>query len=65
MVATYPNGGKVVVYSAIDRSTEDYKHILSCAKFFAQKGKQVVMPAKLDVPYKNPIYDRIRVKVIL
>lgn len=58
-VVTYPNGGMVVVYNAIDRKTEDYKRILSCATFFAQHGKQVVMLPKLDVPYKNPIYDRI------
>ena len=58
-LTTYPNGGKVVVYNAIDRSTEDYKRILSCATFFARQGKQVVMPPKLDVPYKNPAYDMI------
>ena len=59
VVATYPNGGKVVVYNAIDRNTEDYKRILSCATFFAQQGKLVVMPPKLDAPYKNPAYDMI------
>lgn len=54
-----PNGGNVVVYNAIDRSTEDFRRILSCAKFFAEQGRQVVMPPKLDVPYKNPAYDVI------
>ena len=33
--------------------------ILSCAKHFAQQGKHVVMPPKLDVPYKNPAYEKI------
>jgi len=59
LVAIFPNGGKVVVYNAIDRNTEDFQRIFSCAKYFAQQGKQVVMPPKLDVPYKNSAYDRI------
>lgn len=54
---TFPNGGMVVVYNAIDRSTEDFRRILSCAKYFARQGKLVVMPPKLNVPYKNPVYD--------
>ena len=59
VLVTFPNGGKVVVYNTIDRTTEDFRRILSCAKFFAQQGGQVVMPPKLDVPYKNPAYDMI------
>lgn len=47
------------MYSAIDRTTEDFSRIYSCAKFFARQGMLVVMPPKLDVPYKNPIYDKI------
>ena len=46
-----------MIYNAIDRTTEDFRRILSCAKHFAQQGKDVVMPPKLDVPYKNPAYD--------
>ena len=59
VVASFPNGGRVVVYNAIDRTTEDFHRILSCAKYFARQGKQVVMPPKMDVPYKNPAYDQI------
>ena len=59
VVASFPNGGEVVVYNAIERTTEDFHRILSCAKHFAQQGKQVVMPPMLKVPYKNPIYDTI------
>jgi hypothetical protein len=59
VVATFPNGGRVVVYNAIDRTTGDFRRILSCAKHFAKQGKRVVMPPKLDVPYKNPAYDKI------
>ena len=59
VLAILPNGGKVVVYNAIDRRTEDFRHILACATFFAKQGKQVVMPPKLDVPYKNPAYEQI------
>lgn len=58
-MVTFPNGGKVVVYNAIDRSTDDFRRILSCAKYFAQQGKHVVMPPMLKVPYKNPVYDKI------
>jgi len=59
VVTIFPNGGKVVVYNAIDRTTEDFHRILACAKYFAKCGKQVVMPPKLDVPYKNPAYNQI------
>ena len=59
VLATFQNGGKVVVYNGIDRNTEDFHHILCCAMYFAKQGKLVVMPPKLDVPYKNPAYDMI------
>ena len=59
VVATFSNGGTVVVYNTIDRNTADFSRILSCAIFFARQGKQVIMTPKVDVPYKNPIYDRI------
>ena len=59
VMASFPNGERVVVYNAIDRTTGDFRRILSCAKFFAQQGKQVVMPPMLKVPYKNPVYDQI------
>ena len=59
VVARYPNGGKVVVYNAIDRTTGDFHRILSCAKHFAQQGKQVVMPPNLNATYKNSIYDTV------
>ena len=41
------------------RGTDDYQRILSCAKYFAKQGKTAVMTPKLDVPYKNPAYDKI------
>ena len=58
-VARYDNGGSVLVYNAIDRTTADFQRILRCADFFARQGRRVVLPPKVDVPYKNPAYDRI------
>ena len=58
-VARYDNGGSVLVYDAIDRTTADFQRILRCADFFARQGRRVVLPPKMDVPYKNPAYDRI------
>lgn len=55
----YPNGGCVVVFNSIDRETDDFQRILSCAKHFAKQGKLSIMTPKLDVPYKNPAYDKI------
>lgn len=55
----YANGGRVVVYNEVDRSTADFRRILACAQFFARQGRVVVMPPKVDVPYKNPAYDKI------
>ena len=46
VMATFPNGGRVVVYKDIDRTTEDFRRILCCAKHFAKQGKHVVMPPK-------------------
>ena len=59
VVTCFPNGGKVVVYNVIDHTTGDFQRILSCAKYFAQQGTQVVMPPKLNVTYKNSVYDTI------
>ena len=44
--------------SQITEITE-IRFILSCAKYFAQQGKHVVMPPKLNVTYKNSVYDTI------
>ena len=57
VLVAIPNGGQVLVYNAIDRTTEDFRRILICAKYFANQGRKVVLPPKLDVPYKNPAYD--------
>ena len=59
VMASFPNGGKVVVYNAIDRTTDDFRRILSCAKYFAQQGRSVIMTPKLNGTYKNPAYDMI------
>lgn len=59
VIEQYPSGGSVVVYNSINRGTDDYQRILSCAKYFAKQGKTAVMTPKLDVPYKNPAYDKI------
>lgn len=55
----YSNKGCVVVFNSIDRETDDFQRILSCASYFARQGKTVVMTPKLNVPYKNPAYDMI------
>jgi hypothetical protein len=59
VLSRYDNGGSLTVYNSIDRTTGDFHRILLCAEFFARQGKAVVMPPKLDVPYKNPAYDLI------
>ena len=59
VLVDFRNGGRVVVYNAIDRNTNDFRRVLNCAMFFARQGKHVVMPPKLDVTYKNPTYDQI------
>ena len=59
VLSRYPNGGTLTVYNSIDRTTGDFHRIRCCAEFFARQGKTVVMTPKLDVPYKNPAYDKI------
>ena len=57
-LVNYSNGGRVVVYNAIDRNTEDFKRIFQCAIFFARQGREVIMPPKIDVPFKNSAYEK-------
>ena len=59
VLMSYSNGGRVVVYNAIDRNTEDFKRIFQCAIFFASQGREVIMPPKMDVPFKNPAYEKV------
>lgn len=59
VLTTFPNGGVVVVFNCIDRTTADFARIFSSAMFFAKQGKRVVLTPKVDVPYKNPTYDKI------
>lgn len=58
-IKSYDNGGKLEVYSNIDRDTDDYKRIESAADYFAKQGKTVVITPKVDSPENCPYYEGI------
>lgn len=55
----FTNGGKVVVYNSINRTSTDFQRIISCALFFAEQGKQVILTPKFNSPLKNKHYQEI------
>ena len=57
----YENGGKIEVYSSVDRNANDFEKIYSCCDFFAKKGEITVITPKVhhkDVQY-NEIYNSL------
>ena len=55
----FTNGGIVVVYNSINRISTDFQRIVSCAIFFAEQGKQVILTPKFNSPLKNEQYHEI------
>ena len=66
----FTNGGKVVVYNSINRTSTDFQRIISCALFFAEQGKQVILTPKFNSPLKNKhfitfLLNQLYIKTIL
>ena len=55
----YPNGGKIDVYSIVDRTADDYDKIYACCNFFALQGAYTLILPRFDVTIPNPDYHKI------
>ena len=55
----YPNGGKIDVYSIVDRMAADYDKIYACCDFFALQGAYTLIMPRFDVTIANPDYHKI------
>ena len=55
----YPNGGKIDIYSIVDREASDFDNILACCDYFAKKGDKTIIYPRFDVTTNNPQYQEI------
>ena len=55
----YPNGGKIDVYSMINRSASDFDNIVACCDYFAKQGAYTLMTPHFSETVGNPDYDII------
>ena len=55
----YPNGGKIDVYTLVDKTASDYEKVLACCEYFAKQGaKTVIYPRFVDT-IGNLAYENI------
>jgi len=55
----YPNGGKIDVYTLVDKTASDYEKVLACCEYFAMQGaKTVIYPRFVDT-IGNLTYENI------
>ena len=55
----YPNGGKIDVYTLVDKTASDFKKVLACCEYFAMQGAKTVIYPRFHVTVKNPLYQEI------
>jgi len=55
-----PNGGKVEMYSIVNRAASDFQNVFDCCRLFAEMGKKtLITPAFLVETIGNPLYEEI------
>lgn len=57
LVKEYKNGGKVEVYTEVNREHGDYSQVMNCALGFAKNGSRVVITPRVHV--KDKVYKEI------
>ena len=55
----YPNGGRIDIYTLVDKSASDYKNVLACCEFFAKQGAIVIIAPRFGETVGNPDYHAI------
>ena len=55
----YPNGGKIDVYTLVDKTASDYKNITACCDFFAMQGNKTLIAPRFGETIGNPLYEQI------
>ena len=55
----YPNGGKIDVYTLVDKTASDYKNVMACCEFFAQQGAHVIIYPRFVDTIGNLMYEKI------
>ena len=56
----FPNGGKVEMYSIVNRAASDFQNVFECCRLFAEMGKKtLITPAFLVETIGNPLYEEI------
>jgi hypothetical protein len=58
-IIEYPSGGKIDVYTLVDKEGSDYKNIVACCEYFAKQGAKTVIYPRFTVTKKNPLYQSI------
>ena len=55
----FPNGGKVEMYSIVNRKASDFQNVFECCRLFAEMGDHAIITPQLNDTFKNPIYEQI------
>ena len=55
----FSNGGKVEMYSIVNRAASDFQNVFESCRLFAEMGNHAIITPQLDKTVGNPIYEEI------
>ena len=55
----FPNGGKVEMYSTVNRAASDFQNVFECCRLFAEMGDHAIITPQLDETIGNHVYEEI------
>ena len=55
----YSNGGKIDVYSLVDKTASDFNNILACCEYFAKQGAHAIIYPRFVDTIGNLAYENI------
>ena len=55
----YLNGGKIEIFSLVNREANDFDNVLACCKYFALQGAHVIIYPRFVDTIGNPAYENM------
>ena len=60
----YSNGGKIDVYTLVEKTASDFENIIACCKYFAEQGAHAIIYPRFVDTIGNPMYEKMFASLI-
>ena len=58
-IIEYENGGRIDVYSIVNKLASDFKNVFACCEYFAKQGNHAIIYPRFVDTIGNPLYEKI------